>query len=488
MIQAERPGGRGIVWQTGMDWAQMTDLRQVLAGIALGSAVLAFLPAQWASAQSAPPQEQATARPAFEKTLTSGAVQAHLLAVSPERPLPAGGSAFTQITISANAEGRRGVDAELLLEAERGRIANITGAGSEPAERREGQPARVRIEGLRKERERSVLVEVKLPQEDGAPAKLKVTLLADEKAQSEQGGETTADIAWSVRDCDGGYLAALRQIKEDDALRPSERWKEALKPDNSLPKQWLFAPATERRSRSRRRADPDVTASSPVKNERAIFTEAGKFVRAGRDAALDRKGNLGWVLGKVSQDLDTYLSQPANPAICTGAMKLADYYSSRLSGLKSRGERLAELARDAKALAKSRMEAAFGAARELAETAPGWGSVTPVAAKSMVLRADSLTAMAASLAELAGLAPGVLAQVREAGTPYAALTAVEEAGLDADGMPDEIRKALRSAFSALDASARLDAIASRHAGVQRAFEGRIQAIRDAHAKHCVCAS
>jgi len=71
---------------------------------------------------------------------------------------------------------------------------------------------------------------------------------------------------------------------------------------------------------------------------------------------------------------------------------------------------------------------------------------------------------------------------------YDALVPIEEAGIHRDGMPDAVRDAMRAAFTAIDAAARLDAIRLRHQGLQAAFDGRIKAIRDAHGKHCVCES
>ncbi len=194
------------------------------------------------------------------------------------------------------------------------------------------------------------------------------------------------------------------------------------------------------------------------------------------------------MLGKASADLDSYLSQPINPAICTGAIGMTDYYTQRLTTLGKRGERLAQLATEARTLAQTRVEAAFAAARDLPEDTAGWRGVTPVSARSMSVRADSLTGLAVSLAELAAIPGDSFAKVRAAEAPYPALIAVDEAGIDQDGMPDEVRKAVRAAFTAIDAAARIDAVQTRHKSVQAAFEGRIKAIREAHAKHCTCGS
>jgi len=451
-----------------------------------GAALAEDAPVQTAAAEIGGP-----AASGFAKSLVVEGIRGELLAAGADKEMAAGSAAFTQIKLSTDVTARKGVAADLLFEAEQGEIVSIAGSGVKTDG--EGRSMRARVGELRKGRDRVVLVEVKLAPESGKTSKLKITLRAlAEKPNSDAlaaaaAPEAMTEISWRVKDCAGGYYGALQDIKGNDALRVSDKWKEASKADPALPKRWLFEPRAERRTR-RRRSEPEVTAASPVKNQRAIFNEAGKFVRTATDPALDRDANLGWVLGKVSSDLENYLSQPANPAICTGALGLADYYEKRLDGLSKRGGRLGELAADAKTLAQSRVEAAFTAARELSEDTPGWGAVTPVTAKSITVRADSIANMAASLAELAAIAPEVLAKMREAQVAYEGLILAHEAGIEADGMPEDIRGKLRSAFTALDAAARLEAIHRRHSGVQSAFEGHIKAIRDAHAKHCVCAS
>jgi hypothetical protein len=458
----------------------------VLSGGLLSGAAIAQAPAAAGDAQTtAATGGAAAAEPATR--LQAGEIRADLLTLGSGKTLTAGSSAFAQIRLSTDAAGRKGVNADILVEAENGEVSAVAGTGVKTES--EGKAVRARLEGLRRNRDRSLLVEVKLP---AAPAAGRTTLKMTLRALPAPGksgepaapaAEADTSISWSVKDCAGGYYAALQQIRDNADWRAGEKWKGAAKADDSLPKGWVFAPEEERRSR-RRRGRGDVSALS--KAERAILAEAGRLARAGRDPALDRDGDLGWVLGKVSADLDNYLSQPINPAICTGAIGMTDYYTRRLAALGTRGERLAQLAAEAKILAQTRVEAAFAAARALPEDTTGWSGVTPVSARSMNVRTDSLTGLAVSLAELAAIPGDAFAKVRTAQAPYAALTAVDEAGIEQDGMPDAVRKAVRAAFTAIDAAARIDAVQTRHKGVQAAFEGRITAIREAHAKHCTC--
>ena len=423
------------------------------------------------------------------KTLEAGDVRAELLTMGGDKALTAGSGAFAQIKLSTGGAAKQGVSAEIVVEAEHGVVATIDGLGLTTDAK--GNTMRARVEGLRKGRDRKLLVEVKLlPAAGQERTTLKVTLralaLLGKADKPGTASEDMAAISWTVKDCAGGYYGALQQIHADSSLRPGEKWKEAAKADDSLPKGWVFAPKEERRSRrNRARSAADVAST---KTERAILTEAGRLARAGRDPALDRDGELGWMLGKVATDLDSYLSQPTNPAICTGALGMTDYYLRRLSALAQRGERLEQLAGDARAMARGKVEAAFATARGLPEETLGWSGVTPTAAQAMTVRTDSLAGMAVSLAELAAVPGDVITKVKDAQAPYDALIPVQEAGIDRDGMPDAVRDALRAALTSIDAAARLDAIAKRHKSLQAAFDGRINAIRDAHGKHCVCES
>jgi hypothetical protein len=481
-------------------------LRSLVSGLVIAMGVCGAANAENAAGKPAGSDTAAVPPPAV-KILEAGDVRAELLTIAEDKTLTAGSSAFAQIKLSTIASARRGVDAYVLVEASNGQAVTISGSGAKPKDKSSSAPgvkaeppvhpvptARAQVDGLRRGRDRNLLVEVKLPAAETDRVTLKVTVgaLSRDKGQAMVADSTdrkaVAEIAWSVKDCAGGYYGALKQIREQGDWQASEKWKAAAKPDANLPRNWLFPPKEERRSRRRRRSEPEVTASSRIQNQREIFTQAGRFVRAGHDPELERDGDLGWVLGKVAGDLDNYLAQPSNPAICTGALGLADWYEKRLGDLVRRGERLSRLAADAKLLAQEKVAAVFRVARELSAETPGWGGMPPVAVNAMTVRDENLAGMASSLAELAALPADALGKVRAAQAPYEALIAIHEAGIEREGMPEAVRDGLRGAFSAVDAAARLDAIHQRHVEMQNAFQGRIKAIREAHGKHCVCQS
>jgi hypothetical protein len=419
----------------------------------------------------------------------AGAIRGELFTTPEDGPISAGRSVFAQIKLSADSV-KRSVGADLVIEADHGEIGAITGASGEV--RGDGQLMRASVDGLRKGRDRLLLVEVKLPRMRSGRSSIRVTLNAAGNWGSTGAiGSTngaSAELSWTVKDCASSYSTALRQIRDNPQWRPMERWREAAIADPGLPRSWLFAASGSRPRRSLA-AEPETTSASTTGSEREIFAEADKLVRARKDPALDRDGPLGWSLGRLAGDLEGYLTQPPHPAICVGARGLMDYHQGRLDGLAQRGRQLARLAADAKGLARWRVETAFRSARELRNNRQMLSAgMTPIAARSLTVRGDTLTALTASLAELAAVPQPTLLKIWNAPTPYDALIRVAEAGFERDGMPYPIRDDIRAALAALDAAARLEIGRQRHAALQSAFEGRLKAIRAAHAAHCVCQS
>ena len=232
---------------------------------------------------------------------------------------------------------------------EHGEIVGVTGPQVDTDE--EGNVRIAHIEGLRQGRDRSLLVEVKLRTAEGNPPnKLKLTLRSPGAEPDEKDGAAvelaafsestdTALLAWPVTDCAGGYLAALRQIGEEKGNRLREIWREASRPEKSMPREWLFRPALPKSSSRRRKVAPaDVTASLAAQDAREIFLEAGRLLRAGYDPDLGLKGRHSFTLSKTSNDLRKYFSQDENAAICTGAIAFTNYYEGKLSPLRKRGE------------------------------------------------------------------------------------------------------------------------------------------------------
>ena len=303
----------------------MRHLQNNLAGLIVS---LPLLAGTVAHAQETAAHTPATAP--LVRHFEAAGIRGELLTVGEDKALTAGSAAFAQIKLSSDISGRRqrGASAEILVEAENGEVASVAGSGIKT--QKDGAAIRARIDGLRKGRERVVLVEVKLPKEAAGPTRLKVLL----RAASDAPAEAAAEISWNIKDCAGGYYGALQQIREKPELNVARLWKEAAAGNPALSRSWLFG-KEERRSRRSRRSRRDGSELATSRKQREILAEAGKLVRAGKDPMLEADAGLGWVLSKVASDLDAYSSQPLNPAICTGAPGLADWYSGRLESVAS---------------------------------------------------------------------------------------------------------------------------------------------------------
>lgn len=479
----------------------MMSLRVVSKGALLAGCLLtqgmAFAQDNSRDAAAITPAPVGTRAPAEPSILNAGPVRAALTATPTAGRYSAGTSAFAQIRLSTESTAKRGIAAELLLEAEHGEIVGVTGSGVDTDE--DGNLRIAHIEGLRQGRDRSLLVEVKLRNAEGNPPnKLKLTLRApggerdekDDKVGQPGASATntgTAELAWPVTDCAGGYHAALRQIGEEKGNRLRDIWRAASRPEKSMRREWLFRPALPK-SATRRRKKPsdDVTASIAAREAREIFVEAGRLLRSGYDPDLGLNGRYSFTLSKTSSDLRKYFSQDENAAICTGAIGFANYYEGKLSPLRKRGERLTALSAEGKQLARERTDAIFEAARGLPMGHPGWGGATLASLRPAEDRSSDLKAMVTDLAEVAGLPDEFAAELKTADGAYAALRAVEDYGLNAIELPKETRADLRQALSAIEAAVLLETFVARYAGFWNGFYGSLEAIRDAHGKNCVC--
>ncbi len=429
--------------------------------------------------------------PAVPIELKAGSIHATLTATPTSGRYSAGTSAFAQIRVSSEAATKRGLAAELVLEAGHGEIVGVTGAKADTD--KAGGVQKVGLSGIRPGHDRSLLVEVRLRAAEGNPPNtLKLTLRTSAAGRRDKEGddaepssshEDTTLLTWPVTDCAGGYMAALRQIGAEKGNRLRDIWRAASRPDKSMSRAWLFRPAIPKRAARRHNASPDVTASIAARDAREIFVEAGRLLHAGYDPDLGRYSET---LDKTANDLRKYLSQDANPAICTGAVAFTNYYEGKLSPLRKRGEKLKALSASARQLARERADAIFEAARDLPLGHPGLGGATLATLRPIEGRSNDPKAMVADLAEIAGLPDAFIADLRAADGPYAALRAVEDHGFDDTELPKETRADLRQALSSIEAAVLLDSFVARYDGFWDGFYGSLQAIRDAHGKNCVC--
>ena len=126
-----------------------------LACLGLGAAPGLRAEEKAAGASEAPKATAPTDARPLTKSFAAGGILGEVLAAPEDKALSAGGTAFAQVRLSADAGGRKGVTATLLIEAGDGEIAAITGSGIKVRE--EGKARMVTVDGLRKGRDRLVL-------------------------------------------------------------------------------------------------------------------------------------------------------------------------------------------------------------------------------------------------------------------------------------------------------------------------------------------
>jgi hypothetical protein len=421
---------------------------------------------------------------------TIGGISGTLTATSPAGVYMAGGSAFVQLALTSGDDSKAGAAVELRLQAERGRIASIAGEG---AEEEDGDgPARfAHIEGLRKGRTRRVLIEVKLEANgDRAPTSLRLALRQTAGKAIHTIGEKAGDSAewnvmmsWPVAECGARYQTALQQIGENGGTKLRQLWREAASPDRMLPRRWLFNPDIPRR---KAREDSIQVSALSAKEVRAIYLEAAEITSAGYETLLRRNGRYDWILSKTADDLSKYFGQEFKPAICTGAQEFAAYYEDKLAPLGKRRESLASLATQSEHLARETAAAALESLRHLPGGHPAIGGANLEAMKSVDTSTGDLKSLVIELAEAGLVDPNSLAAARAATDAFAALQAIADEEMATEDLPREWRSELRAAFGAIEAALRLAAHRDRYEQFWSGFYGKIQAIRDAHAEHCVC--
>ena len=428
-------------------------------------------------------------------TLTAGPVTGELTATSPKGLYTAGSSAFAQLTLSSKAESRRGVSAELLLEAEQGEIVDVD--GSRVSTKQKGAVQLAHIDGIRKGRSRTVLIEVKLrAAADKSPNRLTLTLRApgddDDEDRPKRSApastvvEKTVALAWPVADCGGKFHAALRQIGDNGGARLREIWRNASRPDKSMSRGWLFRPSIPRRP-GRRQNNEVETAGLSAREVRDIYIEADRLTSAGYDTTLRESGKYGWIIDKVALDLRRYFLQDMKPAICTGAIRFADYHDDQLSPLRKHGERLAELAGEAETLARAKADEVFAAARDLPGGHPAWGGATLAALQLQSEAAKDMKTLLVEILEAANVSQERVEEVKGAEDTYHALIVLDDRGLKGEA-EKSVRDALREAIAAVEAAVRLVAVRQRQETLWQSFHGSLEAIRAAHGEHCVCGS
>lgn len=299
---------------------------------------------------------------------------------------------------------------------------------------------------------------------------------------------------------------------------------------------WIFKPLSLRAKRacarwkvyrSGRRKCLKWGTRAPAANgllsagEKKVLQSASRLVSTGASAHIKKRSNNGWVLTRINQDLQFYSRQPEHPAICTGALRMVDYFDNHLGRVRRMiDDRLAELG-NVQLLLQSRrsfLNDMLYRSRELAEIkrsltggetrlASFQGSSLKISPEGRAaafsprrgafdeisldeIRLDDLQSGIASLGrvvwgdvagdEIAG-AKGVLAGLRLAHKFY------QEKNFQLELTP-AVRRDVRRLFVLIEAGFYLKERHEMYKELNDQLFGSLALLRQAHALHCQCSN
>lgn len=221
------------------------------------------------------------------------------------------------------------------------------------------------------------------------------------------------------------------------------------------------------------------------KSDAKMFRFARGFVVArGSDPELSDKRHYGWVSQRVATDLRGYMKQDRHPAICTGAIELVGYFDKRMGDVRTRADKIAAYARDARRLAADKIEAVREAMRSDPGGHPGWG-----AAPLGLSHRDSEGPLKGLVVEAAMLVgqEDLVERVKQADDAFAALRLVKGRWQEVTKeLSASTRTKLETALAAIEAADYLDVVDAHYRNIAETIGGSLTAIRSAHAKHCRC--
>ena len=157
--------------------------------------------------------------------------------------------------------------------------------------------------------------------------------------------------ASATKVCSGQFYQALQLIRENNLNLLKETMSDLNKLDQSLSGRWIFKPAGFKAVRGclrykvyrsgRRKCVKRGIKSQALQtallsdDEKKLYKSANAIIRSrgGNENFKKRSSNL-WVMSQVRRNLATYMRQPSHPAICTGALRMVDYFENHLGRVK----------------------------------------------------------------------------------------------------------------------------------------------------------
>ncbi len=343
-----------------------------------------------------------------------------------------------------------------------------------------------------------------------------------------------------ARSCSERYYSALQYLHSHYIQSLKANLKPVFQVDRALPGKWVFHPPRVKRIRvcqrrkiyrshsgkrrqgkclKWRRKVVDSHTPYLSKEERQFFQFAKKLVIGrGRRSDMKPRSPNHWVINRVTKDLNTYAKQQPHPALCTGAIRMVDYFEGNLGRVKGMVvqvhqltqlndallearrlylEDLLNLARKSDFLKQSLREDITGAVQTKAGssvqeghilTEPRQGTGLPATISLAPLRASQLQK---SLADLSAqiLGPETEQAILEAEDIFVALK-LARTRLQREGPIVSINalglREIKRLFGLIEASHYMQHASQNLLGLRVHLFGTLSGLRQAHQTYCQC--
>ncbi len=171
-------------------------------------------------------------------------------------------------------------------------------------------------------------------------------------------------LAQSNLPCSTRFYEALQDLRSTKISAIRTVAKPLSKIDKTLPGRWIFKPPSFKTRKAckkykykksgRRKCVkwgkvlPKKTAYTP--EEKDFILTAQKIISGrGRHPVIKPRSPSHWVINIVAQNLNSYSSQKAHPALCTGALGMVDYFEGNLKRFKKHMTSIATMNEQSKA-------------------------------------------------------------------------------------------------------------------------------------------
>ncbi len=485
-------------------------------------------------AQEASNNEQKNTLPAIKEKkspppdLKAGNIRVELPLQKAGKNFARGSYAFAEIKIF-NENPKRYAGGELVLEADGLRIQTISALDRYSRNKlRIRNKKKKKIARFRKLSNRKPLiiwVELKLNEQPDSisnllESKLKITLHTRKNRNTLT--DSTA-IRWSVANCAASYHTALISLNNNRLPTISNALKEARGTIKLSKGKWLFKPAasyditTKKVSKCKRykrywnrqkgrwsyscRAYKTIT-----KNVKTLTPEAKKlkelqkttsaivYARGKLPAFRNNTGDY-WVTKKISSDLKRYLTQKASPVMCTGAVQMTEYYNRKFKQVRTRAEEWKDNLIKAQKLAVLNIEVFINT---MSQENTGTFSKERLQKISHILEKKELSDK--QLFSSDQLLNNLLKRINnnalnsavsdqtEFYPRFTALNKYLKTFIEETQLPEIAQKKLNDTLFLIETVYHLELARDKYSKVITSFDNNMNGIREAHKKHCTCAS